>query len=80
MKNEEIINTVVEEGMEMNEAVMVEACNKGSFIKPVAIGAGVVGAGFGLYKLGKMVYGKIKAKKEQAATEAEANTTEAVKK
>lgn len=58
--NEEIMN--VEEVMD--EEVMVE--NHGSDLgKGVLVGAGIVGAGFALYKLGKKLATKFKKKETE---------------
>ena len=62
MDNELMYETVEET---LNEDVVV---NEGSGIglgKLIAIGAGVVAAGVGAYKLGKKAWNKHKAKKEE---------------
>ena len=60
---EEIMNNV--EVMEVeSEETHEESNGKSGLLIGTLIVAGVAGAGFGLYKLGKKVYEKIKAKKE----------------
>lgn len=64
MENEIMNNDV----MEVTE-VIVEDCGKVGFVKPALIVAGAAGVGFGLYKLGKKLLEKYKAKKAQAENE-----------
>ena len=66
MENEIMNNDV----MEVTE-VIVEDCGKIGFVKPTLIVALAAGAGFGLYKVGKKVVEKYKAKKAQAENEVE---------
>ena len=56
MNNDEVMNTVGEE--------VVETCKGSSIIFPVLFGAFIVGAGFGLYKLGRKAWDKYKSKKD----------------
>ena len=55
MNNDEVMNTVGEE--------VVETCNGSGIIIPVLVGTAIVGAGFGLYKLGRKAWDKYKSKK-----------------
>ena len=56
MNNDEVMNTVGEED--------VETCKSSGIIFPVLFGAFIVGAGFGLYKLGRKAWNKYKSKKD----------------
>lgn len=56
MNNDEVMNTVGEE--------VVETCKGSGIIFPVLFGAFIVGAGFGLYKLGRKAWDKYKSKKD----------------
>ena len=65
MNENEIMN--VEEVVETVELIPVEVCEGdggSNFGKVVLIGVGLAGAGFALYKFGKKVWTKIKAKKQ----------------
>ena len=55
MNNDEVMNTVGEE--------VVETCKGSGIIIPVLVGTAIVGAGFGLYKLGRKAWDKYKRKK-----------------
>lgn len=55
MNNDEVIETVGEE--------VVETCKGSGIIVPVLVGTAIVGAGFGLYKLGRKAWDKYKSKK-----------------
>ena len=55
MNNDEVMNTVGEE--------VVETCKGSGIIIPVLVGTAIVGAGFGLYKLGRKAWNKYKSKK-----------------
>ena len=55
MNNDEVMNTIGEE--------VVETCKGSGIIFPVLFGAFIVGAGFGLYKLGRKAWDKYKSKK-----------------
>ena len=55
MNNDEVMNTVGEE--------VVETCKGSGIIVPVLVGTAIVGAGFGLYKLGRKAWDKYKSKK-----------------
>ena len=55
MNNDEVIETVGEE--------VVETCKGSGIIVPVLVGTAIVGAGFGLYKLGRKAWDKYKNKK-----------------
>ena len=55
MNNDEVMNTVGEE--------VVETCKGSGIIFPVLVGTAIVGAGFGLYKLGRKAWDKYKSKK-----------------
>lgn len=55
MNNDEVMNTVGEE--------VVETCKGSGIIIPVLVGTAIVGAGFGLYKLGRKAWDKYKSKK-----------------
>ena len=55
MNNDEVMNTVGEE--------VVETCKGSGIIIPVLVGTAIVGAGFGLYKLGRKAWYKYKSKK-----------------
>ena len=55
MNNDEVIETVGEE--------VVETCKGSGIIVPVLVGTAIVGAGFGLYKLGRKAWDKKKKKK-----------------
>lgn len=59
-----IMNEIVEEVMENNEDIIVEACANNGFGKGLAVGLGVPAVGYGLYRLGKWAVGIIKAKKK----------------
>ena len=70
--NEEIMNV---EEMDYEE---VETNNGGSDLgKGVLVGAGIVGAGFALYKLGKKLASKFKKKDTGVEVQAEAPKSEA---
>ena len=56
MNNDEVMNTVGEE--------VVETCKGSGIIIPVLVGTAIVGAGFGLYKLGRKAWNKYKSKKD----------------
>ena len=56
MNNDEVMNTVGEE--------VVETCMGSGIIIPVLVGTAIVGAGFGLYKLGRKAWDKYKSKKD----------------
>ena len=56
MSNDEVMNTVGEE--------VVETCKGSGIIIPVLVGTAIVGAGFGLYKLGRKAWDKYKSKKD----------------
>lgn len=56
MNNDEVIETVGEE--------VVETCKGSGIIVPVLVGTAIVGAGFGLYKLGRKAWDKYKSKKD----------------
>lgn len=56
MNNDEVMNTVGEE--------VVETCKGSGIIIPVLVGTAIVGAGFGLYKLGRKAWDKYKSKKD----------------
>lgn len=60
MENE-IMNYVENEVME-NENIVSEVAPDGT-LKGVAIGAGLVAAGYGAYKLGRKLWNKFKAKR-----------------
>ena len=72
--NAEVIENVAEEGIEVAEAA-VEAVKTYSdgLKKGFFVGALIVPAGYGIYRLGKKVIAKIKEKK---ATESEGETVE----
>ena len=55
VNNDEVMNTVGEE--------VVETCKGSGIIIPVLVGTAIVGAGFGLYKLGRKAWNKYKSKK-----------------
>lgn len=59
----EMENVVLEEVLDNNEEVVANV-TKGSFGKNALIVAGLAGASFAMYKLGKKVYKKIKARKD----------------
>lgn len=59
-----IMNEIVEEVMENNEDIIVEACANNGFGKGLAVGLGVPAIGYGLYRLTKWAIGAIKAKRK----------------
>lgn len=63
MENQDIMTN--EEVMETAEEIV--AASSGNWLKIVGAGAGVAIVGYGLYKGGKLLKAKIKAKKEQQA-------------
>lgn len=58
-----IMNEIVEEVIENNEDVIIDACSH-SYGKGLATGLAVPAVGYGLYRLGKWAISVIKAKKQ----------------
>lgn len=62
MENE-IINNITEEVMENSEDIMNEVCIVDGTGKGIAIGVGLAGVGYGIYKLGRKLWSDFKAKR-----------------
>lgn len=71
MENEIMNNN--DEIMDVIEADGINEGTDGNIIVPILIVAGIAGAGFALYKLGKKLYGNYKAKKDLNKPEADAD-------
>lgn len=71
MENNEVVNNIIEETIETTQDLVTDACKNSSTLmatlaklgKGVGIGAGIIGIGYGGYRLGKKLWNKHLEKK-----------------